>query len=139
MLVHRICVDGELYGEIPAVTARSNCCQERRMWLHDTICHRQHSEYHSLVQQMLLDKAQFQAYFRSFCLCLFSLKLEQVSPSEICCSRKAGIFKFPLLLFCSIILCLFPFPTHKYFLAIFTFKALRGQQALINMGNRNFV
>lgn len=86
-----ICVDGELDSEVPA---GSNCCQEWRMWLYDTSCRQQHGEYHSLVQNLLLVKALFQAYFQNFCLCLLSLKLEQVSLSEVCRSRKVGIFKF---------------------------------------------
>lgn len=56
------------------------------MQVHDTIRRRQDGEYNSLIQELLVDGAQLQAYCRSLCPCLLSLRLEYVALEKLGCS-----------------------------------------------------
>ncbi len=55
-----LCMDNGSAITAPAIKHRA-----RRMWVHGTIRKRQkYGEYHRLIQELLLEEARFQAYFR---------------------------------------------------------------------------
>ncbi len=60
-----LCMVDELNNNGPATKVPAIRHRARTLWVHETIHRKQkYSEYHHLVQELLLDEAWFQAYFR---------------------------------------------------------------------------